>query len=139
MGGPDQPTAPGPVHGKFQAASLLISPRPNEFGFPLREGEFQILCEGEVNEARAGRNFFLGLALSATVGLVSLAATVDWDAALHQGRKGPLAWMAILIVLLAAPGAAAIVHHKRYIRTRNDSAYSRLRKRISEFFSSQVP
>lgn len=130
---PANPTSP--EQESYQAASLIVTPRPVEFGFALREDEFEILCDVQINEARAGRDFSLGLFLSAALGLVGLAATTDWNAVLHQGRTGPLVWMAILLVLVAGPGAAAIVHHRRYSRTRTESPHSHLRKRISQYFS----
>jgi hypothetical protein len=128
-----------PGRRNYQASSLVVAPRPDEHGFVLREDEFQMLCDGEINEARAGRDLFLGLSLSAFVGLAGLAATTDWNAVFHQERWGPLLWMLSLVVLVAGPGAAAIVHHKRLTRTRDDSPYSRLRKRVSEYFQGQAP
>jgi hypothetical protein len=131
------PKTPRP--GNWQASSLIVGPRPDEHGFVLREDEFQILCDGEINDARAGRDFFLGLFASAAVGLICLAATTDWDAVVHQGRKGPFLWMLLLVTLVAGPGVAAIVHHRRYADIRDDSACARLKKRISEYFKSQSP
>jgi len=134
---PPIPTTAG--RPNYEASSLIVAPRRDEFAFALREDEFQTLYDGEINEARAGRDLFLGLCLSALVGLVGLAATTDWSAALHQGRWGPLLWMLSLVVLVAGPGAAAIVHHRRYTRTRDDSPCARLRKRVSEYFQGQAP
>lgn len=140
MNPPTPPTRPeqsAPADGKFEASSLVVGRRPDEVGVPLREDEFQILCDGEVSQDRAGRDLCLGLLVSAVVGLAGLAATTDWDVVLHHGRWGPLAWMSILGTLAAASGGAAIVYHRRYHRVRSNSPYARLKNRLAQSFKTQ--
>ena len=136
MSSPSEPAGPAEEH--YQAASLIVTPRADELGFALRKDEFETLCDGETSDSRAGRDLYLGMFFGAVVGLVGLVATTDWDAVLHQERKGPLVLVAILIALAAGPGVGAIVQQRRYTRTRNDSPYARLRKRISQYFENPV-
>jgi hypothetical protein len=142
MDKPTSPTGPGqpsPHQATFEASSLVVPRRPDEVGIVLREDEFQILCDGEINQDRAGRDLCLGLLASAVIGLAGLAATIDWDAALHHGRWGPLVWMFVLGMVAAASGGAAIVYQIRYHRSRTNSPYARLKNRLSQNFKNQVP
>jgi hypothetical protein len=126
-----------PTQG-YNASSLVVPPRPDEFGFPLREDEFRTLCDGEINEARAGRDLYIGSCIGALVGLAGVVATTDWDTTWQPGRRG---WFLVsLVVLLSASVGSAVgvcIHQARLTRTRNDSSYSRLKKRISDWFGEQ--
>lgn len=137
--GTNQAVAPQtpPAEG-YHASSVIVPPRPDEYGFPLREDEFQTLCEGEINEARAGRDLYVGSGVGALVGLVGVLATTDWDTTWKPGRRGWfLSCLVILFSAVIGSVVGACIHQARLTRTRNDSSYSRLRKRISEWFKSQ--
>jgi len=132
---PEQANA---VEPPYQAAALVVPPRPNEFGFPLREDEFHILCEGEVSDARAGRDLCAGFFVGAVIGFVGVLATTDWGNVWQPERRMPfLAWSAVLLIIVAGSGVGWIICYVRLRRTRKDSPYSRLRKRISDWFNSQ--
>lgn len=123
---------------KYQASSLVVPPRPDECGFPLREDEFQTLCEGEISEARAGRDLCIGSGVGALVGLAGVLANTDWDTIWQPGRRG---WFvtSLVILLSAVVGSVAgvCIYQARLVRTLNDSSYSRLKKRISDWFRAQ--
>lgn len=88
-GPPITPQGPAPTAGNYKASTLVVSPRPDELGFPLREDEFQILCEGEVSDARAGRDLCFGAFLGAAVGLAGVLASVDWGTIWGPDRRMP--------------------------------------------------
>ena len=133
---PAQATAP---QSKYQASSLVVPPRPDECGFPHREDEFQILCEGEVSEAKAGRDLCVGAFLGALLGFVGVLATTDWVTIWQPERRVPfILWSAVLLLIMAASGAGSVIYQVRLKRTRNDSAYSRLRTRIADWFRRQA-
>jgi hypothetical protein len=127
--------SPVSVRPGYQASSLVVSARPDEMGFPLREDEFQILREGEVSEARAGRDLCIASCLTAVLGLLGIIATADWTPILQQQRKLPFAICSILFGIAAGCGAGSVIYHRRVVRTRNNSAYSHLVKQISEWFA----
>jgi hypothetical protein len=60
--------------------------RPHEFLFGLRDSEFRILCEGEVSETKASRNFHIGICVGAVVGLAGVFATTGLDVFLVEGK-----------------------------------------------------
>jgi len=134
---PVQPTNPAP--GPYQVGSVVTNPRPNDFGFPIRKDEFEILCEGEVSEARAGRDLYIGSCVGGVVGLVGVLATTDWTTIWQPERRVAFVVSgAILIGMVTASAVAACIHQKRLTRTRNDSPYSRLRNIISAYFKNQT-
>jgi len=133
------PEQPAREPARFEAQSLHVVRRPDENLATLSVSEFQILCDGEVNEAKVGRNLCLGFFVSAAIGFVGLFATIDWDAAFHQSRKSPFIWTALLFAIVLASSCGALIYHRRYQRTRGNSAYARLMKRMADSFESQEP
>lgn len=124
--------------GKYQASSLVVSPRPNEFAFPLREDELHVLCEGAVGDARASRDLSIGILVGTAVGLAGVFATTDWGTIWQPGKRGMfIFWVAALFFGVVASGTAALIYHQRVKKTRADSAYSRLTKKISDWFEAQ--
>jgi hypothetical protein len=101
------------VRPGYQASSLLVSSRPDEIGFPLREDEFRILREGDANEARAGRDFCLGSCLTAALGLLGIVATADWVAILQHPRKLPFIVCAAMLGIAAGCGTGSVIYHRR--------------------------
>jgi hypothetical protein len=132
-------TVDGPKpQGNYQASSLVVSPRPNEFGFAMREDEFQILCDGAVGDARASRDLFFGFLVGAAVGLIGVFATIDWDTIWQPNKRGSfLFWVAILLLGIVSSGTAGIIFHLRLKKTRADSAYARLTRKIQAWFIDQ--
>jgi hypothetical protein len=105
-----------------------VSPRPDEFGFALREDEFQILCEGDSSEARGWRDLCIGAFVTALIAVVPL----DIDPIQHPIS---LVKSMALVAIAAGSGVGAIIWNRILTRTRTNSAHSRLKKRISDHFS----
>jgi hypothetical protein len=126
--------SPISVRPGYQASSLVVSARPDEIGFPLREDEFQILLEGDVSEARAGRDLCVGSCLTALLGLLGVVATADWATVVQQERKLPLVICIALVGIAAGCGVGSTIYHRRVITTRHNSTYSHLVTRVSEWF-----
>jgi|GEM_PF-7072475 len=136
MSTPEQ-LARGPA--TFEAGSLTVARLPDENLATLSRVEFQVLLDGEVNEARAGRDLCLGFLGSAVVGLIGLIATIDWDTAFHQARKAPFIWTELLSAIVLSSACGALIYQRRYTRTRKNSAYSDLMKRLADHFTKQQP
>ncbi len=134
MSTPAQPPR-GPA--SFEAGSLHVARRPDENLATLSRVEFKVLQDGEVNESRAGRDLCLGFFGSALVGFIGLIATIDWDAAFHFGHKGPFVWTALMFAITLSSACGTLIYHRRYNRTRNNSAYSDLMKRLTDHFTKQ--
>jgi hypothetical protein len=131
MSTPENPTR-GPT---FEAGSLHVARLPDENLATLSRVEYQVLRDGEVSEARAGRDLCVGFLGSAVIGLIGLIATIDWDAAFHQARKAPFIWTGLLSAIVFASACGALIYHRRYTRTRKNSAYSDLMKRLADQFT----
>lgn len=122
----------------YHASSLVVPPRPDEFGFSLREDEFKILCEGELSEARAGRDLSIGCFIASLAGLVGAFATTDWAIIWQEGHRGAFLFFAVLALLVTVSAQGIYIYQRRLNKTRSDSTYSRLRKRIDDFFKNQA-
>jgi hypothetical protein len=135
MTGPNQSAQ---VQGSYHASALVVPPRPDEVGFPLRQDEYETLCEGELSEARANRDLSFGIFVGACVGLCGVLATTDWSTIWQPEKRWPfLAWSVVLLTITVASGIAAIIYHWRLRRTRTNSPYSRLTKKITAWFEAQ--
>jgi hypothetical protein len=133
------PEHPARVLPTFEAGSLHVARLPDENLATLSRIEFKVLHDGEVNEARAGRDLCLGFLGSAAIGLIGLIATVDWDAAFHLSRKAPFIWTSVLFAIVLSSAFGAMIYHRRYTRTRKNSAYSDLMTRLTEHFVRKPP
>ncbi|PYV61512.1 MAG: hypothetical protein DMG97_42895, partial [Acidobacteria bacterium] len=90
-----------PAPQGYQASSLVVSPRPNEFGFAMREDEFQILCDAELGNARSSRDLCIGSLVGAVVGLIGVLATTDWGTIWQPEKRGTfLFWLALLFLIV---------------------------------------
>jgi hypothetical protein len=127
-----------PVHGPatFEAQSLHVTRLPDENLATLSRVEFKVLQDGEVNEAKVGRDLCLGFLGSAVFGFIGLVATIDWGASFHLGI---FIWPALLFAVVLASACGALIYHRRYTRTLKDSAYSDLMKRLADHFAKQHP
>jgi len=106
--------------------------------FPLREEEFQILREGEISTARSSRDVCVGIGATALAGLIGVLCTVDWETAWKAEHRGSfLFWLALLWLLLGGSVVGAWIHQSRLQRVREDSPYSRLTTRITDWFGVQ--
>ncbi len=139
MGAPPPIQPANPLPQPYQVGSVVTNPRPNDFGFPMRKDEFEILCEGEISEARAGRDLYIGSCVGGVVGLVGVLATTDWATIWQPERRVAfVVWGGILLIIVAASATGACIHQRRLTRTLRTSPYSRLRSIISTYFESQT-
>jgi hypothetical protein len=137
MSTPDERPNQGKATYTPVGGTIIIPPQPNEPAFPLRREQFDLLCEGEVSEQRTVRDICVAVLASSAVGLVGLLATIDWDSAVREARKAPFIWTAILAILVCAAAVTGAVAQWRVSRTRAQSGYSRVKRRISDFFERQ--
>jgi hypothetical protein len=132
------PTLPAnTTSGSFQVllgGTLAGNPQPPELFYPLRCDQFLTLRDGEMSEARAVRDLCLGAFVAAVVGITGLVALINWDAPLKQ-QKVAFAATAILAVGAVAAVVVAWVQQRHIVRTRTQSAYSRLVETIGGHFS----
>jgi hypothetical protein len=136
MSTPEQPER---EFATFQAQSLTVARLPDENLAMLSRFQFQVLCDGEVNEARAGRDLCIGFFVSAAIGFIGLIATIDWNAAFKLANKAPFIWTALLFAIAFSSACGALIYHRRYTRTRKNSAYSDLMTRLTDYFTRQHP
>lgn len=134
----DMATNPADGHGNYQASSLVVPPRANEFGFAMREDEFQILCEGEIGTARASRDLSLGLMGGAVIALAHIVATTDWKNIWQlDSRDTFLIWFTLILIIFVLSAFSTLIFHMRLKKTLTDSAYSRLKAKIENWFAAQ--
>jgi hypothetical protein len=119
---------------RFEAASLYVTERPREMMATLTQMEFQVLLDGEPNEAKGGRDLCLGVCTSAGIGAGGLVATIDWGTAFRQGSWTPFLWTGAMICCSIAALAGSIIFSIRYHSTKKNSAYSTLVKRLKDGF-----
>ncbi len=121
----------------YQVATTVVTPLPAERAYPLTNADFLTLCDGTSGSERAGKDLYLGLFVSAIVGIVGLFSSVDWSAAIAQKTWMPQVCVLILASIAAASACGCAVHWKRMLR--EDTAYTRLERTISDFFQAQAP
>jgi hypothetical protein len=114
--------------------SLIAFRRPDEKVTHLQKIEVQMLLDGDVAGARAGRDMSLGFCISAMIGLISLLATVDWSEVFTKGRWGAALWAALMLAIVLASAIAAVIFEVRRHELVEDSAYSSLIGRLREDF-----
>jgi hypothetical protein len=108
---------------------------PDEIPFSLTRMEYRVLCSGETNESRASRNFFLGLLVSAVLGLAALLAEVDWAQAFRQARPWAFVWAALLFAVVICSACCAAIQHRHSIR--DNRPYYALMTRLREYFEEE--
>lgn len=112
----------------------VISQLPDEELAVLRKMEFQVLLDGDIAGARAGRDMFLGFLISGLIGLIGLLATTDWTEVFTKGKWGSAVWATVMfsIVLASAVGTAIFAIRQRGVS--QNSAYSSLIGRLQKHF-----
>jgi hypothetical protein len=124
-----------PAKRGYSAGGLVAFPRPDEVVVPLRQEEFDTLCEGGVHEEKASRDLCIGAAIGAIVGLVGLLATTDWDSALNpEHRLRFLSSLLVLVMMATGSLVGVCVYQLRINRTAANSSFSRLRTRLLRLF-----
>jgi hypothetical protein len=131
------PVTETPATQGYQASSLVVAPRPDEMGFPLREDEFQTLCDGSSSDAKSGMYLCIGLFVSAVVGVISLFENADWASFWASKRGMLLAYFGVELVIAAASLAGLVICGYRLGKP--NTPYSRLKKKIESYFKTSPP
>jgi len=127
---------PGKEAATFVALSCNVAQLPDENLATLSRMEFQVLQDGEINGAKAGRDLCLGFLVSGAIGLVGLFATVDWNGAFHNVHLAPFLFTGLLLAITAASGLGAWIYHRRFKSVQKSSAYSTLMTRLRNHFGN---
>jgi hypothetical protein len=136
----DRPQLPElPADEGYRAGgALIVSKLPDEVGVPLRLDQFEILCEGEVADARASRDLCLGILFGAVVGIVGIVATVEWSTVLTpEHRFWFLLSMGVLVIMVAGSAVGGGIYEFRRRRTLSNSSYSRLVARLKQLYDAR--
>src|SRR5580704_17057238 len=100
--------------GFMAGGGLVAYPRPDEIVVPLRQEEFDILCEGSVSEDKASRDLFFGIGCGAVAGLVGVLATTDWDTTWKPGHRGWFFFfLLVLCVMVVGSAVGAWIYQAR--------------------------
>lgn len=117
--------------------TLVMSPQPNVISYALRPDQFLTLCDGEMNEARSIRDACLGVFATGIVGIAGILLTIDWDAAVRQGRH-PIGFTIFLGAVTCAGLIVALAEQRRITQTRTKSTYARLVRTIADYFKITI-
>lgn len=121
----------------FTVGSTVVQPSSAEIAFPLREEQFLMLCEGESSTDRSGRDLSIGLFCGALVGIAGVLAAVDWNFVWKPEHRTLFILSSVILSLVTSGSLVGIIIcWLRLRRNRNDSSYSRLKRRIDDFFKS---
>jgi hypothetical protein len=131
------PVTQTPTTDGYHASSLVVAPRPDEMGFPLREDEFRTLCDGSSSDAKSGMYFCIGLLTSAVVGVISLFENADWASFWANKRGMLLTYFAVELVIAAGSFAGLLICG--YHLGKQKTPYSRLKNKIEGYFKSSLP
>lgn len=130
MAEPNEPEAVLPQG--YQVGTIVVSPLPAKRAYPLGNDDFLTLCDGTSGDERAGRDLYMGLFVSAIVGIAGVITSVDWTTVFSKPRWAPILCLLLLTTLAAVSVMGCILHWTRM--RREDTPYTRLKKSISEFF-----
>jgi hypothetical protein len=108
---------------------------PDEIPFSLTRMEYRVLCTAEINQSRAGRNFFLGLLASSLIGLAAVSTSVDWAAAFHQVHLVPFVWVALLFAVVICSICSAVIQHRHF--QRDNRPYYALMTRLRQYYEEE--
>lgn len=131
----DGTSAYTPTGNTYAVLRSTIAEQPDEKLAPLSKMEFQVLLDGETNQARAGRDLCWGICGSGLFGLIALIATIDWSAAFKGAHWGPFIWVMLQFGATLASGIGATIYQSMYARKQSNSAYSNLIGRLKGHFS----
>ena len=133
MSTPSQP----PNYHLNVGGTLVVPQQPDVMTYPLRQDQFETLCEGEMSTARSTRDACFGAFLTGAVGIIGIFVTIDWDEAVKLGRH-PYAWTFILCLLTGLAIIYLAVSSIQMWRTKTESSYSRLVEKLRQYFGLGV-
>jgi len=125
---------PQPKRG-YNLGGMVAFQRPDEIVVPLRRDEFEVLCEGEASSEKSNRDLSAGIGMTGLVGLVGVLATADWNSSLLPGHR---AWFLLFLIALSVitVGAcvATFIFQTQLKKTLHNSAFSRIKARMQNWF-----
>ena len=123
----------------YHAGGIVARSRGEEIGYTLTKDEFQTLSEGEISEARAGRDLCIGAFIAGGIGFLACLLNNDWDNFFKPDHPHMLylCITAVHILIVGGSGVGWIVYQSRMDRTKSNSPYSRLKKRLEDWFKAQ--
>jgi hypothetical protein len=117
----------------------VVSTQPSELAYPLRSEQFQIICDGEfATPTERWRDVAIAVMCSALFGLVGLVATFDWARVFSEKKTAPLIWSGLMSIVVVSSLIVTLFLHFQLKTVESHCAYSRLKKRIQEFFAQTV-
>jgi hypothetical protein len=126
---PDEKSAAG-----YQVRSMVATELPAERTYSLSSDEFQTMCDGENSKAKSGMWGCTGLLVSGVIGMFSLFENADWPNFWTKQRGTLLVYFGVL--LLISGGALVGFLICLYKLVKEDTSYSRLKKRIEKHFTN---
>jgi hypothetical protein len=119
----------------YQVGTTVVMPLPAERAYPLRELDFLTLCDGTSGSERAGRDLYIGLFISAAVGIAGVVSAADWKGAFGQQDWWILGPFLVLVIMAAGSAVGCVLHWKRM--GQENTPYTRLKQAILDFFELQ--
>jgi hypothetical protein len=137
---------PQPEQGKqasYKAGGgLVVQPLPDEIGVPVRRYQFDILCEGGIGEAKASRDLYTGICVTALIGFVGTLVAIDWETILAAQHRAKLILalvsMGLLFAAVAVSAAGICIHEARRKRTLIDSPFAREKARLLRLYAQEA-
>jgi hypothetical protein len=114
--------------------TTVISRLPDEERALLSKVECEVLLDGDIGAARAGRDMFLGFLISGLVGLIGLLATPDWHDVFTNGKWGTAVWVGVMFAIVLASVVGAVINRGRLSKVMRESAYSNVIGRLKKHF-----
>jgi hypothetical protein len=117
--------------------SVFVVALPEEIAYPIRREEFVTLREGErdSNDQR-WRDVCIGISSTAFPALIGFIAEIDWKFAIASRKWMLFAFAVLFMAIFLSALTIACYLHAMVIQHKTDSAYSRLRQRIDDWFMS---
>ena len=129
-------------HVSYKAGGgLVVQSLPDEIGIPVRRYQFDILCEGGIGEAKAGRDVNIGVCAASFAGLVGVLVAIDWDIFLAHGHTArtvlSLVSIIILFAIVMVSATGICIYETRRRHTLADSPYSREKARLLKLYEAK--
>jgi hypothetical protein len=136
------PLIPQSPQATYRAGgTALVQPLPDEVGVVVRRYQFDILCDGGIGEAKANRDLYTGICVTAIIGFVGTLVAVDWETILAVQHRGKLILalvsMGLLFAAVAFSLAGIFIHEARRKRNLLDSPFAREKTRLLSFYDAQ--
>lgn len=140
-----QPQGNGPATASYTpnantvvVGTTVISRLPDEERALLSKVECEVLLDGDIGAARAGRDMFLGFLISGLIGLIGLLATANWHDVFANGEWGTAVWAGLMFAIVLASAVGAAIEGRRLSKVMRESAYSSVIRRLKKHFGLEA-